>query len=209
MNRVLVALLVLCAVSGCTRGDAQQKAAAPAAVPVSDVQHTFRIDDDGVRKHELTRFRSGRTEGLEFGFTYDSKEYNWGKIDLQFDGSYLYWLTQQTLVGVNPNGTPFFRVFNETDTAIQAASAPDIKFQASAFYSKTVFGIDTFKTGLTLHYIGSELDFTNSANNTNPNAALNFPNYVHLIGSWTTLDWQISYKFGQPTEITPAAPKAG
>jgi outer membrane receptor protein involved in Fe transport len=152
---------------------------------------------------------NGRTEGIEFGFTYDSKEYNWGKIDLQFDGSYLYWLTQQTLVGANANGTPFFRVFNLTDTAIQAASAPDIKFQASAFYSKTVFGIDTFKTGLTLHYIGSEQDFTNSANNTNPNATLNFPNYVHLIGSWTTLDWQISYKFGQPTEITPQAPKPG
>ena len=38
MNRILVALLVLCAVSGCTRGDAQQKAAALAAVPVSAVQ---------------------------------------------------------------------------------------------------------------------------------------------------------------------------
>jgi iron complex outermembrane receptor protein len=152
---------------------------------------------------------NGRTEGIEFGFTYTSKEYNWGKIDLQFDGSYLYWLTQQTLVGANPNGTPFFRVFNLTDTAIQAASAPDIKFLASAFYSKTVFAIDTVRTGLTLHYIGSELDLTNSANGTNPNATLNFPNYVHLIGSWTTLDWQISYKFGQPAEITPQAPKPG
>jgi iron complex outermembrane recepter protein len=152
---------------------------------------------------------NGRTEGIEFGFTYNSKEYNWGKIDLQFDSSYLYWLTQQTLVGVNPNGTPFYRVFNLTDTAIQAASAPDLKFLASAFYSKTVFGIDTFKTGLTLHYIGSEQDFTNSANGTNPNATLNFPNYVHLIGSWTTLDWQISYRFGEPTEITPQAPKPG
>jgi iron complex outermembrane recepter protein len=150
-----------------------------------------------------------RSEGIEFGFTYNSKEYNWGKIDLQFDGSYLYWLTQQTIQGVNPNGTPFFRVFNQTDTAIQGASAPDVKFQASAFYSKTVFGIDTVKTGLTLHYIGSELDFTNSSNNTNPNATLNFPNYVHLIGSWTTLDWQISYRFGQPTEITPQTPKPG
>jgi iron complex outermembrane recepter protein len=152
---------------------------------------------------------NGRSDGLEFGFTYNSKEYNWGKIDLQFDGTYLYWLTQQTLVGVNANGTPFYRVFNYTDTAMQAQSAPDLKFQASAFYSKTVFGIDTFKTGLTLHYIGSELDLTNSANGTNPIASLNYPNYVHLIGSWTTLDWQISYKFGQPTEITPQAPKPG
>ncbi|MBV8481399.1 MAG: hypothetical protein JO077_00865, partial [Verrucomicrobia bacterium] len=152
---------------------------------------------------------NGRSEGLEFGFTYNSKEYNWGKIDLQFDGTYLYWFTQQTLVGANPNGTPFFRVFNLTDTDIQAQSVPDLKFQASAFYSKTVFGIDTFKTGLTLHYVGSELDFHNSANGTNPTVTLDFPNYVHLIGSWTTLDWQISYRFGQPTEITPQAPKPG
>jgi iron complex outermembrane recepter protein len=149
----------------------------------------------------------GRSEGIEFGFTYASKEYNWGKIDLQFDGSYLYWVTQQTLVGANTNGSPFFRVFNYTDTANGAA--PDIKLLASAFYSKTVFGIDTFRTGLTLHYIGSELDFRNSANGTNPTIGLDFPNYVHLIGSWTTLDWQISYKFGQPTEIAPETPKPG
>ncbi len=38
MNRVAIALLVLFAASGCTRGDAQQKAAALAAVPVSAVQ---------------------------------------------------------------------------------------------------------------------------------------------------------------------------
>src|SRR5712691_174953 len=38
MNRIAITLLVLFAVSGCTRGDAQQKAAAPAAVPVSSVQ---------------------------------------------------------------------------------------------------------------------------------------------------------------------------
>jgi iron complex outermembrane receptor protein len=150
---------------------------------------------------------NGRYEGLEYGFTYNSKEYNWGKIDLQFDGSYLYWVTQQTLVGANANGTPFFRVFNQTDTA--NVTSPDLKFLASVFYSKTVFGIDTFKTGLTLHYIGSELDFRNSSNGTNPNAGLDFPNYVHLVGSWTSLDWQISYKFGQPTEITPQTQKPG
>jgi iron complex outermembrane recepter protein len=152
-----------------------------------------------------------RSDGIEFGFTYDSKEYSWGKIDLQFDGTYLYWLTQQTLVGASANGQPFFRVFNVTDTFIQASSAPDLKFQASAFYSKTVFGIDTVKTGLTLHYIGSELDFHNSANGTNPNFSFDngIPGNVHLIGSWTTLDWQISYKFGQPTELTPQTPKPG
>jgi iron complex outermembrane receptor protein len=148
---------------------------------------------------------NGRVEGIEFGFTYASKEYNWGKIDLQFDGSYLYSIKNQTLQGVNANGTIFYRVFDLTDTF----GSPDVKLLASAFYSKTVFGIDTFKTGLTLHYIGSEEDGRNSANGTDPNATLDFPNYVHLIGSWTTLDWQISYRFGQPTEITPQAPKPG
>ena len=59
----------------------------------------------------VTNLGNGRTEGIEFGFTYSSKEYSWGKIDLQFDGSYLYWLTQQTLQGVNANGTLFFRGF--------------------------------------------------------------------------------------------------
>ena len=38
MNRMAIALLMLFAASGCTRGDAQQKAAALAAVPVSAVQ---------------------------------------------------------------------------------------------------------------------------------------------------------------------------
>ena len=49
----------------------------------------------------------------------------------------------------------------------------------------------------------------NSQNNTNPNETLDFPGYIHIIGSWTTLDWQISYQFGQPTEITPETPKPG
>jgi iron complex outermembrane receptor protein len=148
---------------------------------------------------------NGRVNGIEYGFTYTSKEYSWGKIDLQFDGSSLYNISNQTLQGVNPNGSIFYRVFNQTDTF----GFPDLKMQASAFYSKTVFGIDTVKTGLVLHYVGSELDGRNSANGTNPNATLDFPGYVHLIGSWTTLDWQISYRFGQPTEITPQTPKPG
>jgi outer membrane receptor for ferrienterochelin and colicin len=32
---------------------------------------------------------------------------------------------------------------------------------------------------------------------------------VHLIGNWTTLDWQISYLFGAPTEITLKSPRPG
>ena len=59
----------------------------------------------------VTNLGNGRTEGLEFGFTYSSKEYNWGKIDLQFDGSYLYYLTQQTLQGVKCKRDPLYCVF--------------------------------------------------------------------------------------------------
>jgi iron complex outermembrane receptor protein len=147
-----------------------------------------------------------RNDGIEFGINYVSKEYNWGKIEFELDAQYLYNISLKTVQGLSPNGSFFFRVFNETDTA---QIGPDIKFTASLFYSKTLFGIDTFKTGFTLHYIGSELDFTNSNNGTNPTATLDAPHYVHLIGSWTTLDWQISYRLGQPQEVTPEAPKPG
>jgi iron complex outermembrane recepter protein len=147
-----------------------------------------------------------RNDGIEFGFNYTSKEYSWGKLELEFDASYIYNVSLRTVQGLNPNGTFFYRVFDETGTA---EVGPDLKFIGSLFYSKTLFGTDTFRTGFTLHYVGSELDFINSANNTNPTATLDAPNYVHLIGNWTTLDWQISYKFGPPTEITPETPKPG
>jgi iron complex outermembrane recepter protein len=146
-----------------------------------------------------------RTQGIEAGFTYNSKEYNWGKVELSFDASYLYSFKQQTPVGLSPNGALFFRVFDFTDVF----PTPDLKMLASIFYSKTVFGIDTFKTGITLHYVGSETDIANSFNNTNPNATLDAPGFIHLLGNWTTFDWQISYEFGKPTEITPETPKAG
>ncbi|MBV9875057.1 MAG: TonB-dependent receptor [Verrucomicrobia bacterium] len=146
-----------------------------------------------------------RTEGIEAGFTYASKEYNWGKVELSFDASYLYNIKQQTPVGLTPNGALFFRVFDVTDVF----PTPDLKMLASVFYSKTLFGMDTFRTGITLHYVGSETDIANSFNNTNPNATLDAPGYIHLLGNWTTFDWQISYEFGKPTEITPETPKAG
>jgi iron complex outermembrane recepter protein len=150
-----------------------------------------------------------RSEGIDFGFNYASKEYNWGKIEVSYDASYLYWNSVKTVQGVNPNGSLFYRVFNETDAA--DSTGPDLKMTASVFYSKTLFGVDTFRTGVTLYYVGSELDFNNTFNGTNPAAyaTLDFPGYIHTIGNWTTLNWQISYKFGAPTEITPQSPKPG
>ncbi|MFZ0505477.1 MAG: TonB-dependent receptor [Chthoniobacterales bacterium] len=147
-----------------------------------------------------------RNDGIEFGINYVTKEYNWGKLDFEFSASYLYNVSQQSPAGVLPSGALFYRVFNFTDTF---QVGPDWKMLGSLFYSKTLFGIDTFKTGVTVHYVGSEQDAVNSQNNTNPNETLDFPGYIHIIGSWTTLDWQISYQFGQPTEITPETPKPG
>jgi hypothetical protein len=147
-----------------------------------------------------------RNNGIEFGVNYVSKEYNWGKVDFEFSASYLYNVKQQTPFGVLPSGALFYRVLNETDTF---QVGPDFKLLTSLFYSKTLFRIDTFKTGLTLHFTGSEQDAVNSANGTDPTVTLDAPNYVHLIGNWTTVDWQISYEFGQPTEVTPETPKPG
>jgi iron complex outermembrane receptor protein len=154
-----------------------------------------------------------RSEGLEWGFTYNTKEYNWGKIELSYDAVYLYSVKALTVQGLNPNGTIFFRLFDDTDTA---QVGPDLKMQASVFYSKTLFGIDTFRTGFWWHYIGSEQDFNNSSNGTNPPTPIGsfspdqgIPGNIHTIGSWNTFDWQISYKFGQPSEVTPEAPKPG
>jgi iron complex outermembrane recepter protein len=152
-----------------------------------------------------------RSEGIEFGFTYNTKEYDWGKLELDFDAVYLYSFTGQGQWGVSPNGTILFRVVNVTDTA---NNSTDWKMLASIFYDKTVLGIDTFKTGLTLHYIGSELDFNNSGNGAVPIPLFVPDNYplntrIHTIGNWTTLDWQISYRFGQPVDITPQTPRPG
>jgi len=148
---------------------------------------------------------NNRSNGIEFGFDYVSKEYSWGKLDIDFSAVYLYNLSLKTIQGALPSGAPFYRVFNETDVY----GTPDFKFLLSGFYSKTLFRIDTFRTGLTLHYTGSELDATNSANGTNPLATLRPPGFVHTIGNWTTLDWQISYKFGQPESVKPEAPRPG
>jgi outer membrane receptor protein involved in Fe transport len=44
---------------------------------------------------------------------------------------------------------------------------------------------------------------------TDPNATVQPNGFVHRIGSWTTWDWQISYKFGAPKEVTAQTPAPG
>lgn len=117
----------------------------------------------------------------------------------------------------NPNaatGPAQFIVTNLADTAVQTppgGTGPDFKIVASIFYSKHLWGNDLFRTGFTLNFETSEFDALNDGNGTIPaiDANLTPPGYVHLVGSFTTLDWQISYEFGPPVEVTPETPKAG
>jgi outer membrane receptor protein involved in Fe transport len=156
---------------------------------------------------------------IDFGATYTTKEYCWGKLDLEGNATYNYNYAAKTLVGLFPPGSPNagqprFQVYTADDqytTGARQSGGPDFKFVGSAFYSKTVFGVDTFRTGFVLNYIDSEADVFNNRKGSAPNLnnGLDFPGYVHLIGSWTTVDWQISYIFGKPALVTPETPKPG
>jgi iron complex outermembrane receptor protein len=149
---------------------------------------------------------TGLTDGIDLGATYVTKEYDWGKLDLEVNATYIYKFAIKTLVGLG-NGRAGFLVLKEDDSF----GIPDFKLVASFFYSKRVFGNDNFRTGLTLNYVASEHDGTDNFKGSLPaiDAGLNPPGYVHRIGSWTTLDWQISYAFGPTLEIVPATPKPG
>jgi len=156
----------------------------------------------------LTPFQnlgSERVDAIDFGGSYVTKEFNWGKLDLELNASYLYHVSEQD----QPGG----QVLNVTDSLGGSIyTGPDFRLVASAFYSKTVFGVDTFQTGLTLNYLDSEHDVND------PRAfGLTLQQFVaatglanaHVIGNWTTFDWQISYEVGKPAEVTPEAPKPG
>jgi iron complex outermembrane receptor protein len=150
---------------------------------------------------------------IDFGATYITKEYCWGKLDLEANATYNYNYAVKTLVGVT-NGKPRFQVYTADDqytTGARQSGGPDFKLVTSAFYDKTVFGIDTFRTGFILNYTDSEADAFNNRKGSAPNlnAGLDSPGYVHLIGSYTTVDWQIAYIFGAPAVVTPETPKPG
>jgi iron complex outermembrane receptor protein len=141
-----------------------------------------------------------RVDSFSFGGSYSSKEYNWGKIDLAVDATYFYHVSQQNV----PNG----KVLNFTDTF----TLPDFKLTSSIFYSKHLASGDRFQTGLTLNFIDSEHDINdfNTLGLTLQEFVAQFglPE-VHTVGNWTTLDWQISYEFGHPEEITPETTTQG
>lgn len=88
----------------------------------------------------LANVGNRRQDGFEVGFTYKTKEYNWGKLDLDFSVSDLYYRSALAPVEIK-NGKLHFGVLNTTDLF----TFPDVKLLASIFYSKIVFGSDTFK----------------------------------------------------------------
>jgi iron complex outermembrane recepter protein len=146
-----------------------------------------------------------RVDAIDFGASYVTKEFFWGKLNLAVDATYFYHVSEQN--------TPGGQVLDVTDSlAANFPVTPDFRLVASAFYSKTVFGVDTFETGLTLNYLDSQHDANDfrGLGLTLPEfvAETGFPQ-VHTVGSWTTFDWQISYEFGKPQEITPETPKPG
>jgi iron complex outermembrane receptor protein len=154
-----------------------------------------------------TNLGKERVDGFDVGFTYKTKEYSWGKLDLDFNLTDIYHLTTLSIRGQTPAGKLRFQVLDRTDMAL---FVPDVKLLGSIFYSKTLFGTDTFRTGITVHWLDSEADFNNNAHGTDPQFTSDFKGqYVHEIGNWTTFDWQISYMFGPPAAVTPEMPKPG
>ena len=179
-------------------------AAPPGNVVTRDPSSTLITDI----KSTYLNLGNNRTEGIDFGFTYNTKEFDWGKLEIQLDATYVYYRSDKIITGLTPSGGLVFTVENTTDEA--SFTNPDLKLLASIFYSKK-FGLDTFRTGITYHYTDSEADFNASQHGTNPNfnSDIAGTSYVHLIGSWNTFDWQISYEFGTPAAITTETPQPG
>ncbi|HEY0790970.1 MAG TPA: TonB-dependent receptor [Chthoniobacterales bacterium] len=141
-----------------------------------------------------------RTDGLDFGASYVTEELPWGKLDVEVNATYIYSFRQRQFVGANPDRTPGYQLWDLEDSY----GVPDFKLIASIFYSKRLFGADTLRTGFTVNYVDSEHDLTDNFKGSFPNASLDAPGYVHRIGSFTTVDWQVSYLLGTSETVHPA-----
>jgi len=126
------------------------------------------------------------TEGFDFGFTYSTKEFVWGKVDVEFNGNYI-----QRYVIQNLPDQPFV-----AETGMY--TLPVYRHSVQAFYSKALFGMDTLSTGVTWNYVDSEQDQLPEPSGK-----------VHVIGNWNTFDYQIAYNFGEAEELTPEPPLSG
>jgi iron complex outermembrane receptor protein len=151
-------------------------------------------------------------DGISFGASYSTKEYNWGKIELETDWTYLYNYAVQPISNNSAIVSGFGNIVLQPSPVIPEQGTytlPEIKSTSSIFYTKTLFGIDLFRTGLTLNYTGPEHDVLDNFYGVLGNASVQPNGLVHEIGSFTTLDWQISYEFGKPIEIAPETPQPG
>lgn len=171
-----------------TQLDPQLLVDEPGAFPSAQV---VRSPSNQITRIEIPFVNLGAylTAGFEFGASYVTKEFNWGKLDVEANANYIYLASQkEPKIGG-------LRLVDFEDSL----GLPDFKLTASAFYSKTVFGIDTVRTGLSLNYVDSEHDRWDNFKGTVPEASVEPDGFVHRIGSWTTLDWQASYTFGRPS----------
>ena len=164
------------------------------------------IDDPFVNLGEVL------VDGISFGASYSTKENGWGKIDIETDWTYLYNYAVQNINSNSAIVSGFGRISLQPSAVLPEQGTftlPQIKSTSSFFYSKTLFGVDAFRTGLTLNYTGPEHDVLDNYYGVLGNATVQPNGLVHEIGSWTTLDWQISFEFGKPVEITPETPEPG
>ena len=164
------------------------------------------IDDPFVNLGEVL------VDGISFGASYSTKEYGWGKIDLETDWTYLYNYAVQPINNNSAIVSGFGPISLQPSPVIPEQGTwtlPEIRSTSSAFYTKTLFGIDTFRTGLTLNYTGPEHDVLDNFYGVLAGAQVQPNGLVHEVGSFTTLDWQISYEFGKPVQITPETPQPG
>ena len=151
-------------------------------------------------------------DGISFGASYATKEYGWGKLELETDWTYLYNYAVQNINATSAIVSNFGRISLQPSAVLPEQGSftlPEIKSTSSIFYSKILFGIDIFRTGLTLNYTGPEHDVLDNFHGVLGNAEIQPNGLVHEIGSFTTLDWQISYEFGKPIEVTPETPAPG
>jgi iron complex outermembrane receptor protein len=186
--------------------DAQTLVGAPNAIPGSVIRNSAGFVQEVIANYQ--NVGNTLTDGIDFGASYITKEYNWGKLDFELNATYIYKFDERRLEG-NADGTANFQVLQADDNL--GRGGPDFKMVASLFYSKHLFGNDNFRTGITLNYIDSETDFVSDLRGSLPavDTGQSPPGYTHKVGDWTTFDWQISYEFGPPAEVTPETPAPG
>ena len=76
------------------------------------------------------------TEGVDFGVTYTTKEFVWGKVDFEFNANYIQRYVIQNLLD-----QPFIVKAGTYTLSVYEHSA-------QVFYLKTLFGMDTLSTGI-------------------------------------------------------------